>query len=529
VSPRLPLIAVLVLGALCAVPAAAAGATLAAAGGTLTYTAGAGHANDVIFDQFDDASVRVVVKDADPIAASGNCTPVPSSLVTYECTGIALVVADTGDGDDVMAAGLLDIPVRVAGRAGDDHLEAGHAGGTVEGGDGDDQLFTRDGHTVLDGSAGDDQLHGNDGHDVLRGGAGNDVLEPRLGADDVSGGDGFDEAVVNGLANPPPSVSVTLDDRPGDGAAGAGANVHADVEDVTGTSRSDRPGSMEFGSVTITGTAAANRLSVTWGRATIDGGAGNDVLAGGPQEDSLIARDGFADRVQCGEGEDAAVVDTLDAVGSDCEHVDRQDVGDVHADAAPTVSFFSPGAGAFIRGETGAVVTAIASDDRGVASVRFLDEERVVCEDAVAPYTCEYEPRGEDVGRNTLVAVATDTSAQTATALRSVTVRRFAPRAVTLRVARRRATPLRLALSGAVRLPARVSAAQGCRGGAVAVRVRAGRRTIATGRAALRADCSYRRTLTLRHRAGRVLRVAARSLGNPVLGPGRSKIVTLRR
>ena len=66
-----------------------------------------------------------------------------------------------------------------------------------------------------------------------------------------------------------------------------------------------------------------------------------------------------------------------------------------------------------------------ATDDRGLAKVQFLDDDRVVCEDLAAPYECAYQPRGGDVGRNTLVAIAVDTAGQTTSVVRAVTVRRF--------------------------------------------------------------------------------------------------------
>ena len=54
-----------------------------------------------------------------------------------------------------------------------------------------------------------------------------------------------------------------------------------------------------------------------------------------------------------------------------------------------------------------------------------MDDERVVCNDDAPPYECNYQPRGEDVGRDTLAATAIDAGQQAATALREVTVSRF--------------------------------------------------------------------------------------------------------
>ena len=67
-----------------------------------------------------------------------------------------------------------------------------------------------------------------------------------------------------------------------------------------------------------------------------------------------------------------------------------------------------------------------ATDDRGLAKVQFFDDDRLLCEDTAAPFNCAYQPRGGDVGRNTLIAVAIDGAGQTTSAVRAVTVRRFA-------------------------------------------------------------------------------------------------------
>ena len=63
-----------------------------------------------------------------------------------------------------------------------------------------------------------------------------------------------------------------------------------------------------------------------------------------------------------------------------------------------------------------------ATDDRGVAKVQFFDDDRLVCEDAIAPYTCAYQARGADVGRNTLIATAVDGANQAGSAVRLVNV-----------------------------------------------------------------------------------------------------------
>jgi Ca2+-binding RTX toxin-like protein len=68
----------------------------------------------------------------------------------------------------------------------------------------------------------------------------------------------------------------------------------------------------------IAGGAGRDKLIGEGGRDCLDGGPGRDRLSGGPGDDVLRARDGSADLVDCGEGEDLAIVDAKDTVRS-CE------------------------------------------------------------------------------------------------------------------------------------------------------------------------------------------------------------------
>lgn len=71
----------------------------------------------------------------------------------------------------------------------------------------------------------------------------------------------------------------------------------------------------------IAGGAGRDRLLGEGGEDCIDGGSGRDQLDGGPGDDVLRARDGVADVVYCGAGEDdLAIVDAKDILRS-CEHV----------------------------------------------------------------------------------------------------------------------------------------------------------------------------------------------------------------
>ena len=106
-----------------------------------------------------------------------------------------------------------------------------------------------------------------------------------------------------------------------------------------------------------------------------------------------------------------------------------------------------------IAWRAGSDLGVVAEDDRGVAMVQWRDDDRVLCTDTEAPYDCEFRPRIQDVGNNTLVAIAVDSAGQTAVAVTSRAVERFTPVAVSLTVKR---SGSRYVASGAVTLPAGV-------------------------------------------------------------------------
>ena len=225
--------------------------------------------------------------------------------------------------------------------------------------------------------------------------------------------------------------------------------------------------------------------------------------------------------MNCGAGTDTAEVDTLDRV-EECETVQSADVGSAIEDRAPTVEITGPASNALLRPGRATTLTANAADDRGIAQVLFLDDDRIVCTDVAAPYTCDYRPRGDDVGRNTLAVVAVDTGQQTAVATRTFRVDRFTP-TITGRVTPGRDTraPFTFVTTGRMQLPADVTALAGCGDGVVSIQVKAGGRTISNRRARLRKDCTFGSNVTFgsRKRFGRTraLRFTIRFTGNEVL------------
>jgi Ca2+-binding RTX toxin-like protein len=452
---RLMILVALAAGGLAA-PAQAA--TLVNSGGRLTYTATSGADANVSFSYGQTGRVTVIPQPSnrDPVHATG-CTTEGSLFTYYSCAGVTAVTATGSAGDDVFNAGGLVVPL------------------------------------TADGGSGDDSVSGGDTADTLTGGAGDDYLHAGAG-DTVSGGSGVDFVAYQPAENRIGPVSITLDGVADDGLAGD-INLLADIEDVDADGRFEFTENLPtYGPVTLVGSAVANRLIGSSGPDTITGGDGIDTLEGEAGDDTLVARDGLADRVRCGAGDDTALVDPYDVVSDTCENVH---VAGERAAPAPTADDSAP----TIAWRPGSALGVSAQDDRGIAGVQWLDDDRVICTDTTAPYDCDYKPTVGDVGRNTLTAIATDTAGQTASVVAAKTVERFAPVAVTLTLKGRLA-------SGKVTLPAGVP----CAG-----KVSVGGRT-----ATLRKDCTYRVTVK------RAKSYTARYLGTDAVAPRSSKRVRAR-
>ena len=312
--------------------------------------------------------------------------------------------------------------VEVLGGPGADELKAidGNTRLTLDGGPGADVLRSEGGGDVLRGGAGADELIGGAGGDVLEGGDGDDTLSGDVcGApapDVLDGGAGFDTLTDWGDCGPSSDrrpVRVTVNGIADDGRPGE----HDDVRDldvlqlfvpatVIGT---DGANAVEIYAAadrepsTIEGRGGADDLRAGSGRETIDGGAGDDrieggfnhdVLTGGPGSDviygdstsgncggngqsctlpfgndTIDARDGAADQIDCGAGQDTAVVDALDTVAANCETVDRTGGGPSNAGsrrlAGATVRVLKPGRlRAVLRAGLRVQLTGFAPGDR---------------------------------------------------------------------------------------------------------------------------------------------------------------------
>jgi hypothetical protein len=441
----------------CTITGSAQAATMVNRDGRLTYTARGPAPIDVDFYYGGTSDVYVTRQfaDGDPVTVTG-CTELPGSP-TYSCPGVTAVAVVGGSADDSVRATGLDVPIAVEGGAGNDYL----FGGTKA--------------------------------DVLSGGPGDDVFYAATG-DTVGGGAGIDAVTYVPPAGAVGAVSLTLDGVADDGVAGDGVNLLGDIEDVDADGRFDVGEPLPvYGPVTLVGTAAGNRLTGSSGPDTITGGDGVDFLEGGAGDDTLMARDGLADRVRCGPGADTAVVDPFDQVSDTCETVLAE--GASPDDTPPRIAW-----------RPGSPLGVTAEDDRGIASVQWLDADRVVCTDAAPPFDCDFAPAITEVGAHTLIAIATDTSGQTASITTTRTVDRVKPLAVTLKVKR---SGRRSVASGAVKLPAGVA----CSG-----TVEVGSRT-----AKLVRNCSFRVAVS------RAKRYVAQYLGTDTIAPLSSKAVRPRR
>ena len=368
---------------------------------------------------------------------------------------------ELGDGDDAMDASSVDIPMTVDAGEGNDGrgpgvVEAGELDDTVNGGPGDDFMAGGTGNDVLNGEAGADELFGFTGNDTLNGGDGFDTFRGGTGADSYTGGGGFDVAAYDGTG--PRRDDRRLARRPGERRPpGRGRQHRPRRRGHPGRPEQRPPHRRRL-------LQPADRRQRR--RHARPRGAARTSVDAGADDDTIFVRDGFADRVLCGGGTDTVTADTLDRIEADCENVTVANVAFGRDDRPPTVSFAGPSENAFLPTTSASTITALASDDRGVAEVRLIDDGRVVQTDTTAPYTFSYRPRGEDVGRNTLVLVAVDTGQQTASAVRPLRVARFAPRALIGKVTptRRRFAPFRYRTTGRIRLPRGVTRAQGCEG-----------------------------------------------------------------
>lgn len=203
---------------------------------------------------------------------------------------------------------------------------------------GDDGVAAGDGGDVLTGSGMRDFVAGEGGVDVLFGGDGEDTLVPGPGnaeradggpGDDFisyTAGEGTDELLDGGagvdtlFVQGPQSMLI-----PGFPALAVDLAVGT-LNQTAGGSGSAFVPNFEFLSgfnsvITVAGTDGHNTLSTGASADVIDPRAGPDLVTAGSGADRILARDGFADRIECGPDVDTVEADQFDEP-YDCETVD---------------------------------------------------------------------------------------------------------------------------------------------------------------------------------------------------------------
>lgn len=164
-------------------------------------------------------------------------------------------------------------------------LKGTNSADTINANGGNDSVLAKRGADQVDGGAGDDTIKANRGNDVIFGGEGNDTLHGGLGNDQQHGGAG-DDLIFAG--------------------AGRDETFGDDGNDTLwAMARVDRRGRHDFR---------------------------GDTLHGGNGNDTFRTRDGEGDVIDCGEGDDVAILDWKDKIddatsenkNGSCEHVFRK-------------------------------------------------------------------------------------------------------------------------------------------------------------------------------------------------------------
>lgn len=194
--------------------------------------------------------------------------------------------------------------------------DAGHAGNSRGRGRVVTQ-FGEDGNDTLRGLETTDHLYGGPGHDRLEPDGSGALASTAVSAGDVvSGGDGVDTLKTHDYSAA--GMRITLDGVADDGDLAPDGqtsvendNYLPDIENVIGPTDS---------SAIVVATPAAN--SITTGRFDdhITPGAGADTVDAGAGHDTIDARDGEADRIDCGVGTDSVTADSIDTLIG-CENV----------------------------------------------------------------------------------------------------------------------------------------------------------------------------------------------------------------
>ena len=219
---------------------------------------------------------------AGAIEVDGGAVDIRGALATV--ANVDSIVVLGGAGADRIAIDDTNGPLPAA------RLVGGGGNDVLFGGSADDQLFGGDGNDVLTGGAGADRSFGGTGNDTT-------VWNPGDGSDLNEGGDGSDTVTVNG------------------GGVGEAFTAAADGSRVRFDRVSPLPFSLDIGTserLVVNGNGGDDTFAATGDLASllslaVDGGPGNDRIAGGNGNDTLIGGAGD-DAVDGNQGADTAVL-----------------------------------------------------------------------------------------------------------------------------------------------------------------------------------------------------------------------------
>lgn len=323
---------------------------------------------------FGDRSSNKITADA-----AADCTFGFSQMVqTASCptAGITAIRLEGGDGNDELRISEFDFPlpagsVTMDGGPGNDDIGGPTSDWRIIqfGGEGNDTILGGWGNDTIDGGPGNDKVDGSNGDDALYGGEGDDTVigGREWSADVIDGGPGNDVNTgdwSDGTSAQNHLIHVSFDGVANDGRPGEGDNVLS-IETISTTriatliagDGADAPVTFNVwntsaGGSRLVGTRFADKLRTDHYDDTIEGGAGGDaidagygndtinpgpgpdvVLAdGGPNacdaldcpiphgNDTIDARDGEKDSVDCGPGTDTILADAIDVLAG-CEIV----------------------------------------------------------------------------------------------------------------------------------------------------------------------------------------------------------------
>jgi Ca2+-binding RTX toxin-like protein len=276
-----------------ALPASASAATLTVSGGSLSFQAARGEANDMdVRDLFDPARGHglTVTDTGAPLAADPACDAGPPLLCPV---GPVLVhLGDRGDHARVVST--------------DDAT-------SVWGENGNDEILSSGLESLANGGPGDDLVQVNSNSDALAyGGTGNDRIEAGSSFRALAYGQSGNDLIIH-----EPSVHAILAGGPGNDAVIGLPHAFGGLEAHGG------PGTDVLAVQATGGSGAIARwtLSGDDGNDLIAGGPGPDTVSGGAGSDAIYTAGGDADTVSCGSGYDLVRADRSDTLAADCEAV----------------------------------------------------------------------------------------------------------------------------------------------------------------------------------------------------------------